>query len=92
MGKLDKLELENEHIAEEMVEHLILEKVGALPDHGHAKGIKLKKKVKKNKKSNRTYNFEFFSITLFIVLGELWYLGDYLLEEYPFISSFFHLS
>jgi len=80
MGKLDKLELANEHIAEEMVEHLILEKVGALPDHGHAKGIKLKKKVKKNKKTNRTYNFEFFSIAFLIVLGELWYLIEYFLK------------
>jgi hypothetical protein len=75
VGKIDKLELENEHIADEMIEHLILEKVGGLPDHGHAKAIKLKRKIKKRKKN---YNFEFFIIFGTIILGELWWLWSYI--------------
>jgi len=75
MGKIDKLEQENEHIAEEMVEHLILEKIGALPDHGHAKAVPLKKKLPK--KSKKNYDFEFFTITSIIIIAELWYLWNY---------------
>jgi len=75
MGKIDKLEQANEHIAEEMVEHLILEKVGALPDHGHSDAIPLKKKLPKTLKKN--YNFEFFTIMSIIIVSELWYLWNY---------------
>jgi len=75
MGKIDKLEQANEHIAEEMVEHLILEKVGALPNHGHSDAIPLKKKLPKTLKKN--YNFEFFTIMSIIIVSELWYLWNY---------------
>ena len=81
MGKNNKLELENEHIAEEMVEHLILEKIGALPDHGHADAVPLKKKLPKTIKKN--YNFEFFSIFSIIIGTELWYLWNYFVDKYP---------
>ncbi len=80
MGKTTKLELDNEHIAEEMVEHMVLEKIGALPNHGHAKGIRLKKRVKRTKQS---YDFEIFTLLISIILGELWWLGSYLFEKYP---------
>jgi hypothetical protein len=86
MSLVDKIELENHHIAEEMVEHLILEKVGALPDHGHAKAIKLKKKVKKSQKN---YLFEFFMISFIIIGGELWYLWNFLIEKYPSLQNLF---
>jgi len=75
MGKVNKSELENQHIAEEMVEHLILEKIGALPDHGHSDAIPLKKKLPKESKKN--YNFEFFTITSIIIIAELLYLWNY---------------
>ena len=87
MGKIDKLELENHHIAEEMVEHLILEKIGALPDHGHADAVPLKKKLSKTLKKN--YNFEFFSITAIIIVAELWYLWNYFVGKYPEIEQLF---
>jgi hypothetical protein len=87
MGKMDKLEVENHHIAEEMVEHLILEKVGALPNHGHADAIPLKKKLPKTSKKN--YNFEFFTITSIIIVAELWYLWDYVASKYPNIEQLF---
>ncbi len=87
MGKIDKLELENHHIAEEMVEHLILEKIGALPDHGHADAVPLKKKLPKAVKKN--YNFEFFSITSIVIVAELWYLWNYLVGKYPDIEQLF---
>ena len=87
MGKIDKLELENHHIAEEMVEHLILEKVGALPDHGHSDAIPLKKKLPKSVKKN--YNFEFFSIFSIIIGTELWYLWNYFVDKYPEIEKLF---
>ena len=87
MGKMDKLEVENHHIAEEMVEHLILEKVGALPNHGHADAIPLKKKLPKASKKN--YNFEFFTITSIIIVAELWYLWDYVASKYPNIEQLF---
>jgi len=86
MGKLNKLELENEHIAEEMVEHMVLEKIGALPDHGHGKGIRLKKRVKRIKKS---YEFEFYIIFTIIIFGELWWLVSYFLEKFPELESLF---
>jgi hypothetical protein len=86
MGKTGKLELENEHIAEEMVEHMVLEKIGALPDHGHGKGIRLKKKVKRIKKS---YEFEFYLLFSVIILGEIWWLGNYFLEKFPKLESLF---
>jgi len=75
MGKINKVEQANEHIAEEMVEHLILEKVGALPNHGHSDAIPLKKKLPKTLKKN--YNFEFFTIMSIIIVSELWYLWNY---------------
>ncbi|RUM69972.1 MAG: hypothetical protein DSZ07_03520 [Sulfurovum sp.] len=75
MGKINKVEQANEHIAEEMVEHLILEKVGALPNHGHSDAIPLKKKLPKKLKKN--YNFEFFTIMSIIIVSELWYLWNY---------------
>ena len=84
MGKIDKLELANEHIAEEMVEHLVLEKVGGLPDHGHAKAIKLKKKLKKAKKN---YDFEFYFIFTLIIFGELWWLWNYFVDKYPALEG-----
>ena len=87
MGKLNKLELENEHIAEEMVEHMVLEKIGALPDHGHGKGIRLKKKVKRIRKN---YDFEFFTIFTIIIFGEIWYLGNLILDKYPELKIFFY--
>jgi len=87
MGKIDKLELENHHIAEEMVEHLILEKIGALPNHGHADAVPLKKKLSKAPKKN--YNFEFFSITSIVIVAELWYLWNYFVGKYPDIEQLF---
>ena len=87
MGNNNKLELENEHIAEEMVEHLILEKIGALPDHGHADAVPLKKKLSKSSKKN--YNFEFFTIMSIIIIAELLYLWNYLVSKYPTIEQLF---
>jgi len=89
MNIVDKIELENHHIAEEMVEHLILEKTGALPDHGHAKGIKLKKKIKRSKKN---YNVEFFIIGFIIIGGEVWYLWNLLVDKYPSLENLFNIN
>jgi hypothetical protein len=94
MGILDKLEHENHHIAEEMVEHLILERIGALPDHGHAKAIKLKKRVRPRKTvlnapSRMDSNFWFYTISFLIVIGELWFIGDFILTEYPNLENLF---
>lgn len=94
MGILDKLERENHHIAEEMVEHLILERIGALPDHGHAKAIKLKKRVKPRKTvlnapASIDSSFWFYTISFLIVIGELWYIGDFILTEYPHLENLF---
>jgi len=86
MGLLSKLEKENAHIADEMVEHLILEKIGGLPDHGHAKGIKLKKRIKRTRKN---YNFEFYAISFIAIAVELWLIGDFLLEKYPSLKNLF---
>ena len=86
MGIFSKLELENEHIAEEMVEHLVLEKIGGLPDHGHAKGIRLKKRV--NRRVKKNYDFEFYLIFTIIIFGELWYIWMLLAEKYPQLESF----
>jgi len=86
MGLLSKLEKENAHIADEMVEHLILEKIGGLPDHGHSKGIKLKKKVKRTRKN---YNFEFYTLSFIAIAVELWLIGDFLLETYPSLKNLF---
>ena len=86
MTIVDKIELENHHIAEEMVEHLILEKTGALPDHGHAKAIKLKKKIKR---SSKNYRFEFFMISFIIIGGEVWYLWRFLIDKYPSLQNLF---
>jgi hypothetical protein len=86
VGNIDKLEFEHHHVAEEMVEHLILEKVGALPDHGHAKGIRLKKKIKRVKKS---YDSEFFILLSVIIVAELWYLWNYFIGKYPDIEQLF---
>jgi len=86
VGKIDKIELENHHIAEEMVEHLILEKIGALPDHGHSDKIPLNKKIKKPTKSN---NSLFFIISFLIITGELWYIGNHLFSEYPNLKNLF---
>jgi len=87
MGKIDKLELENHHIAEEMVEHLILEKIGALPDHGHADAVPLKKKLSKTPK--KSYNFEFFTLTTIVIVAELLYLWNYFVGKYPDIEQLF---
>ena len=81
MGTLNRLELENEHVAEEMVEHMVLERIGALHDHGHGKGIRLKKKVKRKK---RSYNFEFYFIFGLIILGEAWYIIDFVMSKFQF--------
>ena len=97
MGKIDKLELENHHIAEEMVEHLILEKVGALPDHGHAKAIKLKKRIKKVKPPKTVLNapssigsdFWFYFISFTIIATDIWFIGEFLLTEYPSLQTLF---
>ena len=86
MGNITKMELQNEHIAEEMVEHLILEKVGGLPNHGHAKGIRLKKKIKRKRKN---YNFEFYSIFTIIIMLEIFYLWNYFFEKNPKLDSLF---
>ena len=43
MSKSDK------EFVNEVIEHLILEKAGALPDHGHTKNMKEIKKVKNPK-------------------------------------------
>jgi len=96
MGIVDKLELENHHIAEEMVEHLILEKVGALPDHGHAKAIKLKKRVRSkpkktvlNASSSMGSDFWFYTISFTIIVTDLWFIGAFLLTEYPSLQTLF---
>jgi len=85
MGLFSRLEKENSHIADEMVEHLVLEKIGGLPDHGHAKGIKLKKKIKRTRTN---YNFEFYTISFFIIAVEFWFIFDFILQEYPSLKLF----
>jgi len=85
MGKMNKLERENNHIAEEMVEHLILEKIGGLPNHGHAQAVPLKKKLPRKTKKN--YNIEFFTLTSLIIIAELWYLWDFFRDKYPEIEK-----
>ncbi len=80
MKKINKLELENEHIADEMVEHLILEKIGGLPDHGHAHAVPLKKKLPK--KSRKNHDFEFYTIMTIIIVSEVWYLWNCFVGRY----------
>ncbi len=75
MKKINKIERENEHIADEMVEHLILEKVGGLPNHGHSDAIPLNKKISKENKRN--YDIEFFIIMSIIIISETLYLWNY---------------
>ena len=96
MGIVDKIELENHHIAEEMVEHLILEKIGALPDHGHAKAIRLKSRVRAKPKktllhahANTESNFWFYAISLTTIITELWLIGEHLISEYPSLKTLF---
>lgn len=90
MKKINKLELENKHIADEMVEHLILEKIGGLPDHGHAHAVPLKKKL--TPKTKKNYDMEFFIIMSTIIISEIWYLWNYLVEKYPDIDKLFNFE
>jgi len=96
MGIIDKIELENHHIAEEMVEHLILEKVGALPDHGHAKAIRLKKRIRVKPRKTVFHapvsidsDFWFYSISFVIITTDLWFIGEHLIHEYPSLKILF---
>ena len=64
-------------IMDELVEHLVLEKIGAIPDSGHADKLKIDKKVSKKKKSSFSW---FYLIITLVIVFELVYIGSFLVK------------